>query len=62
MLLVRKLTATAQQLTPAGVLGNLADAIRDFGDAVRAGMADREAALREGLGLPECLADTGDVQ
>jgi hypothetical protein len=62
VLIVRKLTATAQQLTPAGVLGNLADAIRDFGDAVREGMAEREAELRDGLGLTEGLKDTGDAR
>lgn len=58
VLIVRKLTATANRLTPtgmqsgiAGAVGNLADAIRDFGDAVREGMAEREQELREGLGL-----------
>jgi hypothetical protein len=58
VLIVRKLTATANKLTPAGVqsgltgaLGNLADAIRDFGTEVRAGMSEREAELRTGLGL-----------
>ncbi len=58
VLLVRKLTATANKLTPAGVqsgisggLGNLADAIREFGANVREGMAEREDELRTGLGL-----------
>ena len=62
VILVRKITATAQKLTTAGVFGNLADASRDFGDAVGEGMAEREAELREGLGLTEGLADTGDVK
>jgi len=58
VLVVRKLTATAQKLSPAGVqtgiagaLGGLGDAIRDFGAEVRAGMSEREAELRTGLGL-----------
>ncbi len=62
VLIVRKLTATANKFTPAGMqsglagaIGGLGDAIRDFGSEVRAGMAEREAELREGLGL-----DIGD--
>ena len=58
VLVVRKLTATAQKFTPAGMqtgitgaLGGLGDAIRGFGAEVRAGMAEREAELRTGLGL-----------
>ncbi len=58
VLIVRKLTATANKLTPAGLqsglggaVGNLADAIREFGNEVRAGMSEREAELRTGLGL-----------
>jgi hypothetical protein len=55
VLIVRKLTATAEKLAPntaiPGALGSLADAIRDFGQNVREGMAEREAELRTGLGL-----------
>lgn len=58
VLIVRRLTATAQKLTPAGVqsglsgaLNNLSGAIRDFGSEVRAGMAEREDELRTELGL-----------
>jgi hypothetical protein len=58
VLIVRKLTATAHKLSPAGVqsglagaLGGLGEAIRDFGAEVRAGMAEREDELRTGLGL-----------
>ena len=55
VLIVRKLTATANKLAPStalpGALGNLADAIREFGTQVREGMAEREAELRTGLGL-----------
>ena len=58
VLIVRKLTSTAQKLTPAGMqtglvgaIGNLGDAIREFGSEVRSGMAERESELRTGLGL-----------
>ncbi len=51
VLIVRKLTATAQSLTLGNALNNLADAIRDFGANVREGMSEREAELRTGLGL-----------
>jgi hypothetical protein len=58
VLIVRKLTATAGKLTPAGVqtgivgaLSNLSDSIREFGALVREGMAEREDELRTGLGL-----------
>jgi hypothetical protein len=62
VLLVRKVTQTAQRFTPsgmsqgvAGALGGLGDAIRGFGAEVREGMAEREEELREGLGLNEGL-------
>ena len=55
VLLVRKLTQTAERMAPnraiPGALGNLAEAIRWFGEDVREGMAERERELREGLGL-----------
>ena len=58
VLVVRKLTRTAEKFTPAGVsesltgaLGGLGDAIRDFGADVRLGMAEREDDLRTQLGL-----------
>ena len=58
VLIVRKLTATANRYTPAGLterasggLGGLADAIREFGRDVREGMAEREEQLRTDLGL-----------
>lgn len=53
VLLFRKASQTAQKMTPAGLATGLADAIREFGAEVRAGMAEREAELREGLGLDE---------
>ena len=59
VLIVRKLTQTAERMAPSnaipGVLGNLADAIRSFGEDVREGMAVRELELREGLGLDDAV-------
>lgn len=49
VLVVRKLTATANRLQPGNVVGELADAIRAFGADVRAGMAEREDELRATL-------------
>ncbi len=58
VLVVRRATAAAAKLTPAGMaggltgaLGGLSEAIRDFGTEVRAGMAEREDDLRTQLGL-----------
>lgn len=51
---VTRLRSRARQLSPAGVsnaVDKLADAVRDFGDEVRAGMDQREAELRDALGL-----------
>jgi hypothetical protein len=60
VLIVRKVSATAQRFTPsgmsqgvAGAIGGLGDAIRGFGEEIRLGMAEREAELREGLGLED---------
>jgi hypothetical protein len=49
VLLVRKLSETAQRLTPGSMVGELSAAIRDFGHEVRAGMAEREEELRDAL-------------
>ena len=58
VLVVRKATQTAQKFTPAGMqssltgaLGGLGVAIREFGESVREGMAEREELLRTELGL-----------
>jgi hypothetical protein len=55
VLIVRKLTQTAERMAPnkaiPSALGNLGDAIRQFGEDIREGMAEREAELRAGLGL-----------
>ena len=58
VLVVRKLTQTAQRFTPEGVqtsvasaLGGLTESLREFTELVREGMAEREAELRVSLGL-----------
>ena len=57
-LVVRKLSRTAEKLTPGSMLGSLAESLRDLADAigdfgadVRAAAAQREAELRAGTGL-----------
>ncbi len=57
---MRKVTRTAEQLTPQGLaqsIAGLGDAIRDFADAVTAGMAERELELREALGIEDDVDD-----
>jgi hypothetical protein len=56
--LARRVQRTAESLTPTGIAGSLgeglrelADAVRDFADDVRAAMDEREIELREALGL-----------
>jgi hypothetical protein len=63
-LIVRKLSAAAQKLTPGGMasslgdaLGELAESIRDFGSDVREAMSEREKELRAGTGLDGELGD-----
>ena len=54
VLVMRKLTSTAQQLSPRGMsasLQGLAEAVRDFADEVREGMSVRERELAEGTGI-----------
>ncbi len=61
VLVVRKATQAAQKFTPAGMqssmtgaIGGLGQAIREFGDTVREGMAEREDLLRTELGRDGC--------
>jgi hypothetical protein len=63
VLIVRKVSQTAQRFTPSGMsqgvvgaLGGLGDAVREFGEQVRLGMAEREDELRHELGLDEVEA------
>jgi hypothetical protein len=58
VLVVRRASQAAAKLTPVGVQNSLAgafaglsDSIRDFTGEMRLAMAEREAELREGLGL-----------
>ena len=58
VLVVRKVSAAAQKLTPGGLaqslgdsLSELAGSIREFSSDVREAMADREKELREGAGF-----------
>ena len=67
-LVVRKLSAAAERMTPAGIgasiaegLRDLADAIGDFGADVREAMSERELELRAGTGLDAPLPDAGDA-
>ena len=57
-LIVRKLSAAAQRLTPGGMadsvsaaLRDLAESMREFSHDVREAMAEREEQLRSGTGL-----------
>jgi hypothetical protein len=57
-LIVRKLTRTAERLTPTGITqslsesaGRLVDSVRDFVDDARAGAKEREVELKESAGL-----------
>lgn len=58
VLVARQLRRTREALTPSGIAGavagavsGLTDAIREFGNDVREGMAEREAELNEALGF-----------
>lgn len=69
VLIVRKLTQTAQRFTPEGMAeglgqagGRLADSIAAFAAEVRAGMAEREVELREALGIEGAAGETGNSQ
>jgi len=63
VLAVRKVTKAAQSYTPSGVaqgftegLSDLGEGLREMAEAVREGMAEREAELRYALGM-----DTGTL-
>ncbi len=58
VLVVRRASQAAARFTPVGVqnslagaFGGLTESIRDFTAEMRVAMAEREAELREGLGL-----------
>ena len=63
VLVVRKVTKTAQAYSPSGVaqglsggLSDLGEGLREMAEAVREGMAQRETELRHALGI-----DTGTL-
>ena len=67
VLVVRKLSAAAEKLTPQSIAGQLADGLRDLADAisdfgadVRAAAAERELELRAGTGLDAPLPEQGE--
>ena len=69
VLLVRKLSAAAEKLTPGSIgrsiadgLRDLADAIGDFGADVRDAMAERELELRAGTGLDAPLPSGNQIR
>jgi hypothetical protein len=69
VLVVRKLSAAAEKMTPGSIgrqiadaLGDLADAIGQFGADVRAAASEREAELRAGTGLDAPLPARGEVR
>jgi uncharacterized protein with PhoU and TrkA domain len=54
VLAVRKLSQTREALGPVGLnraLGQVADSVANFADAVRDGMQERETDLRLALGI-----------
>lgn len=63
VLVVRKVTKTAEAYSPSGVaaglsngMSDLGEGLREMAEVVRAGMAEREAELRYALGM-----DTGTL-
>ena len=57
---VRKVTRTAHAFSPAGLAGRsggLGETFSAFADQVRIGMAEREAELRDALGIDAAAAD-----
>ncbi len=68
-LVVRKLSRAAEKMTPGGIAGSIAEALRDLADAigdfgadVRHAMAERENELRAGTGLDAPLPAGGATQ
>jgi F0F1-type ATP synthase membrane subunit a len=58
---VTRLKKKVQVLAPESLQASvekMASAIRDFGDEVRAGMAERETELRDALGIDTAASDT----
>ncbi|MDP9883947.1 hypothetical protein J2W21_001441 [Sinomonas atrocyanea] len=52
----QKISAARSLASPGGInraVASLADSVAHFADQVRAGMAEREGELRQGLGLQD---------
>jgi hypothetical protein len=69
VLVVRKLSAAAEKMTPGSIgrqiadaLGDLADSIGQFGADVRAAATEREMELRAGTGLDAPLPERSEIQ
>lgn len=59
---VRRVGKAAEAYTPAGVAHGLADfgdGLRELADAIREGMAEREAELRLALGIDTDTSENG---
>lgn len=62
IVVVRKVSKAAQAYTPSGLAqsaAGLGDSVRYFADQVRLGMAEREAELRDALGV-DVASPSGD--
>jgi hypothetical protein len=66
VLVVRKISKTAQAYTPSGMaqglsggLSDLGEGLREMADAVREGMTERETELRYALGLDTATLPDG---
>jgi hypothetical protein len=65
ILAVRKAGKVIEAYSPAGVgrsLASVGDGLRDLADAVREGMAEREAELRVALGVDAGIIDPEAAQ
>jgi outer membrane murein-binding lipoprotein Lpp len=68
VLIARRLTRAANSFTPegaadrvSGAVGNLSAAVRQFTEDVKAGMAERDAELRDSLGIADNGVDEVDL-
>ena len=68
-LVVRRLSRAAEKLTPQGIASQLAEGLRELGDAisdfgadVRAAASSREEELRAGTGLDAPLPVRGETE
>ena len=65
ILVVRKVTKTAQSYTPEGMargLSGIGEGLREMAQVVRESMAERDAELRLALGVDEGVIDPEQAQ